>query len=95
MYEYLFATEIGRKWRFDIAWPDVKLAIEVNGGLWIAGGHNRGAQMLKDWEKWNTATVMGWRLLYCQPKDLCTKEFTTFVQTCYDRIVNENFDNGI
>jgi len=67
--EFKFHPE--RRWRFDFAWPYFKLALEVDGGIWIRGGHNRGAQMLKTWEKENTAVVMGWRILRCQPKDLC------------------------
>ena len=80
-FEYVFASDIGRRWRFDICWPDHRVAIEVNGGIWIRGGHNRGAQMLKDWEKWNTATaIYRYHMLFCQPKDLCTKSFLLFVQ---------------
>jgi hypothetical protein len=26
-----------RKWRFDLAWPELLLAIEVDGGVWIEG----------------------------------------------------------
>jgi hypothetical protein len=69
-YEYAFHPV--RKWRFDIAWPTALVYLEVDGGIWISGGHNRGAQILKDWEKRNTASGFGWRGLWCQPKDLCT-----------------------
>ena len=70
-YEYKFHPI--RKWRFDMAWPAHRLYLEVDGGIWVRGGHNRGAQMLKDWEKRNAATVLGWRGLWVQPKDLCTE----------------------
>lgn len=63
-----------RKWRFDIAWPEKKVFLEVDGGIWIKGGHNRGAQMKKDWEKRNNATILGWRGLWCEPKDLLMTE---------------------
>jgi len=76
-FEFRFHPE--RKWRFDICWPDDKVAIEVDGGIWISGGHNRGAQMKKDWEKRNTATSMGWRILYCEPRDLCTSDIAFLV----------------
>ena len=72
--EYEHAFHPTRKWRFDLAWPAERVFLEVDGGIWIGGGHNRGAQLLKDWEKRNAATVMGWRGLWCQPKDLCTLE---------------------
>jgi len=60
-----------RKWRFDFAWPEVRIAIEVEGGAFgmknkegkmIQGGHNRGAHMTKDCEKYNTAQLMGWKV---------------------------------
>jgi hypothetical protein len=71
-FEYRFHP--ARMWRFDLAWPTHRVYLEVDGGIWITGGHNRGAQILKDWEKRNTATALGWRGLWCQPKDLCTEE---------------------
>lgn len=64
-----------RKWRMDIAWPKEKIFIEVQGGIFIQGRHNQGAQMLKEWEKLNTAASMGWRVLFCQPIDVTSSEF--------------------
>ena len=58
-----------RKWRFDFCWPEQKLALEIQGGLFVKGRHSRGASMLKDYEKFNAAASMGWRLIYCQPTD--------------------------
>lgn len=71
-----------RKWRFDFAWPNQinPVALEVNGGIWIAGGHSRGAAMKKDWEKWNHAAALGWRMLFCEPKDLCTQEMAQLIK---------------
>lgn len=61
--EHEFATTIGRRWRFDFAFIDKKLAIEIDGGIWVQGRHSRGAGMEKDNEKINTAVLMGWRVL--------------------------------
>lgn len=73
-----------RKWRFDFAWPNGinPVALEVDGGIWIAGGHNRGAQMKKDWEKRNAAAALGWRMIYCEPKDLCTDTTANVIKEC-------------
>lgn len=61
-----------RFWRFDFAWPDHKVALEVDGGIWLKGGgrHTRGAGWLKDAEKLNTAASLGWRLLRTTPSGL-------------------------
>ena len=72
VFEYRFHPV--RKWRIDVAFPDSKVALEVQGGIFIQGRHSRGAAMLKEWEKLNALAGMGWRVLYCQPKDLLMSE---------------------
>lgn len=61
--EHMFAKELGRRWRFDFAWPDAMLAVELQGGVWSRGRHSRGAGYIADCEKANAATMLGWRLL--------------------------------
>ena len=70
--EYKFHPN--RKWRFDFAWPDEKVALEVQGGLFTGGRHSRGAALLKEHEKLNAAASAGWRVLYCIPQNLCMPE---------------------
>ena len=52
-----------RRWRFDVAWPDIRLAVEIDGGTWVSGRHTRGAGFERDCEKLNTAVLLGWRVL--------------------------------
>jgi len=52
-----------RLWRFDFALPAIRVAIELDGGVWTQGRHNRGAGYLEDIEKLNTATMAGWRVV--------------------------------
>jgi hypothetical protein len=59
--EYRFHPE--RRWRFDYAWPDLRIALEVEGGTWTKGRHVRGKGYEMDCEKYNTATLAGWRVL--------------------------------
>ena len=70
--EYRFAPP--RKWRFDYAWIPEKIALEVEGGAWTQGRHFRGAGVLTDMEKYNTAASRGWRLLRTTPKALTTHD---------------------
>lgn len=76
--EYQFHPD--RKWRFDFAFPFEKVALEVDGGIWIGGGHNRGAQLKKTWEKENEANAIGWHIFKCEPKDLCSKSVVEFLK---------------
>ena len=59
-----------RRWRFDFAWPEVKVAVEIHGGIWSGGRHTRGKGLAKDCEKHNAATKLGWRVLYYTSKDM-------------------------
>jgi len=64
------ATAGLQDWRFDIAWPHAKLAVEVDGGGFVNGGHNRGAHMESDCAKLSTAVAMGWRVLRVTPRQV-------------------------
>src|SRR5688572_18050235 len=66
--EYQFHPH--RKWELDFAWVEQKLTMEVNGGLFVQGGHSRGAGYWKDLEKYNEAVLLGWRVLVVTPSML-------------------------
>lgn len=51
-----------RKWRFDFAWPDLKVACEIDGGIFSRGRHVNPRGFIADCEKSNAATQLGWRL---------------------------------
>lgn len=67
--EYRFDAELGRKHRFDFAWPGVKVAVEVDGNAWhVKGGGRHGTD--SDREKLNIAASLGWRVLRFSPQQL-------------------------
>ena len=53
----------GRKFRFDFAWLERKLLVEVNGGTYTKGAHSTGAGIARDYEKCNLGVLQGWRVL--------------------------------
>lgn len=62
--EYLFAwAAIRRKWRIDRAWPEQRIALEIEGGIHMRGRHIRPEGFLRDMEKYNQLAVWGWLLL--------------------------------
>lgn len=59
--EYQFAPP--RKWRLDFAWPDQKVAVEIEGVVYEDGGrHQRVKGFLADCEKYEAALVKGWKV---------------------------------
>lgn len=59
--EHEFHNE--RRWRFDLCWPDRKLALEVDGGVYTRGRHTRGNGYEEDCRKVNEAQLLGWLVL--------------------------------
>jgi len=52
-----------RRWRFDFAWPALKIAAELDGGTWTEKGrHTTGTGYRGDCEKRNEAVLAGWRV---------------------------------
>lgn len=86
--EYRFHGE--RRWRFDFAFPAIKVAVELNGGIFLgqqgkeAGRHSRGAGLLKEYEKLNAAVELGWRVLVYGAPQVSNGEAALQVQ----RVVN-------
>ena len=56
--EYEFAKP--RRWRFDFAWPDVRVAVEIEGLTRDGGRHQKRQGFLADAEKYEAALMLGW-----------------------------------
>ena len=78
--------DLKRRFRFDIAWLDKKVALEVEGGIYRKGGgaHSGITAQLRDIEKYNLATVQGWRVLRVEPKNLLKTETFEMVKKCLE-----------
>src|SRR5690349_12801706 len=69
--EYVFAHSIGRRWRFDFAWPQYRLAVEIEGlvvmrigGELVCKGRHASIQGFKDdCEKYAWAVFFGWHVM--------------------------------
>lgn len=99
-----FAFHPVRKWAFDAAWPDLKIAVEREGGTWVQtrcrcghtknefkSRHHSREGLEKDAEKYNAAAVLGWAVLRFTPgmlKD--ARSFTTFEELARIRGINAN-----
>lgn len=91
--EWKFAPR--RKWRFDWAWPYASVALEIDGGAFSSGKacpacgrrptgrHTTGAGFLADQEKQNAATLAGWRVYHCCPRDVQTGKIFTMLRRVF------------
>ena len=64
--EYRFHEK--RRWRFDFAWPERKVAVECDGGQYkaLGGRHNTDG----DREKLNNANMYGWNVFRFSGKQI-------------------------
>ena len=76
--EYKFHPD--RRWRLDFYW-ETGWAVEINGGGWVQGRHNRNAiTMRKEYEKLNAAIEQGIRVLQYTGEQVKTGEAVIQVQ---------------
>ena len=52
-----------RLYKSDFYLPDFNLIIEIEGGQWVSGRHQRGFGFKLDIEKYNAITLAGYRIL--------------------------------
>lgn len=64
-----------RRFRFDVAWIDRRVAAEIDGGVWTGGRHTSPAGFLRDQEKLNLAGLGGWRVFRFTWKDVESGQF--------------------
>lgn len=76
-----FAAIPGRRWRWDIAYPEARLLIEVDGGGHTYGRHSRAEGMDGDAEKQSTAVAAGWRCMRFTPKLIATGRAVELIET--------------
>lgn len=86
--EYLFHSV--RKWKLDRAWVPQKIAVEIEGGTWKAGGsrHSRGQGFEDDCEKYAEAICLGWTILRVTTNQIIRGEALTWLR----RIFRARFD---
>jgi len=67
--EYRFHAT--RRWRFDFAWIEERVALEIDGGTYQANSAHRSVKdSLKDMDKFNAATALGWRVIHARPEQV-------------------------
>ena len=50
-------------YRLDFAWPELSACVEVQGGVWIGGGHTSPRGYIRDRQRMNRLVIGGGRVL--------------------------------
>jgi len=74
----------GRNWRIDLAWPTLRLGVEIEGGIWTGGRHTRGSGFTADCEKYAELAIAGWRLIRVTPEHIRTGQALTWLKRALD-----------
>jgi hypothetical protein len=75
----------GRRWRADLAWPQQRLIVEVQGGVWLQrGGHTGGQAQIDDMEKFNALQLHGWRVLQVTPQQVTSGELSALLSVAFE-----------
>ena len=82
--EWAFAHPT-RRWRFDFAFPTLRVAIEVEGGVHSGGRHVTGAGYESDLDKYNEAASRGWTLFRVSGK-IIGKGMNEFAKSLRDAL---------
>jgi very-short-patch-repair endonuclease len=83
--EYPFGKAIGRKNRADFAWPEYRLALEIDGGIFIGKGHGSAVGIWKDQEKGNLYAFLRWHLLRITPDDIQSGYAVSLLQAWFSQ----------
>ncbi len=81
VYVRQYCAVAERRWRWDFAFLDARLLVEVQGGLWLPkSAHTWGKGIRRDYEKHNAATLAGWRVLYVTREMIEKNEALTLIE---------------
>jgi len=78
-----------RKFRSDYCIPELRLLIEKEGGIFTGKAHGSITGILRDIEKYNLATILGYRILRYQPKDLISYKTIKDIKELQTNLVNK------
>ena len=76
-----------RKFRFDFSFPDIKLAVECDGGQYVPNGQGK-HNSDDDYTKRNHAALHGWKMMAFTANQIDKQPLQSieFIQEVYDQL---------
>lgn len=88
-----------RRYKCDFYLPKWNVIIEIEGGQWIQGRHQRGSGFKNDIEKYNQLTLSGYRILRLTTDHFIRNGINSYAIGVYSSklidLIEESFGNGI
>lgn len=88
-----------RKWRCDFMYVQEKIAVEIEGGLFMKGqgkftgaGHSHPIHIMRDIEKYNYLALMGYRLFRFGKKEINNGDAISMISRALENAKNNLFD---
>ncbi|MDF2414514.1 hypothetical protein [Aeromonas sp. 1HA1] len=78
-----------RKWRFDYAWEEQMIAVEIHGGIHSGGRHTRGKGFVEDRTKMNEAALLGWTVLEVTLEHIKTSQLRAWLLKAFEQTNNQ------
>jgi hypothetical protein len=73
-------------WLFDLAWPEARVAVEIDGGFFAKGGsrHGMGEGAREDLAKRNAALLLGWRVVHVLPENVGKSDTAELIRLAHE-----------
>ena len=82
----------GRMFRADFAFPEQKLIVEVDGGVFNRRAHGSVAGIIADMQRTNLAAINGWRVMRFRPDEV-SKQPERVVEQVLDALAYSEEDS--
>jgi hypothetical protein len=78
-----------KDWRFDFCWPGSMFAVEIEGGGFVNGRHNRGPGFQDDMLKYSEAMYRGWTVYRCDAGLIKSGKALAVIEMLVERGIGE------
>ena len=85
--EYRYARK--RKFRVDFAYPEIRMGIEIDGGIFNKKAHGSITGILNDIDRNNTAAMEGWTMIRIPSSHIHEIKYKEALVVTYERLQKE------